>query len=180
MGNVEQNITNILGTTHLSCPKCGAVSGAIRVMPCSSQHCENKFCDLCHPDCRWIDLHHGETVRFDSGKGEGPFCKICMSEQMKEMSLEQRERMEEMALKRRSRQRLEALEEQGSELFNARLFSIGITVLLGIIVYLDYHVIPSDYVCSLCIAIPTFFSWRWFLLIKTRYHRNIVAYHLDV
>ena len=160
MGNVEQNITNVFDSSHLSCPECGVVSSVISVMLCSTKNCNNQFCDLCHPDCRWIDLTNGYVGRFDSGDGVGPFCELCMSEQMEEMDLEL------------------MFWRQGKKLFNARLFAIGITVLLGIVVYFNLTLIPSNYICSLVIAIPTFISWMRLFLNKSRYNR--IALYLEV
>jgi hypothetical protein len=74
MGDVQQNITKIQQSGN-SCPSCGT-SGNIRLMICRSINCESKFCDLCHPISRYFE---GDAIRFDSGKGEGPFCKGCMA-----------------------------------------------------------------------------------------------------
>jgi hypothetical protein len=58
---------------NAECPSCSA-SNAIVLMKCQETHCENKFCNLCHPKCRYSE---GSFLRFDSGEGLGPFCKEC-------------------------------------------------------------------------------------------------------
>jgi len=58
---------------NAECPSCSA-SNAIVLMKCQETHCENKFCNLCHPKCRYSE---GSFLRFDSGEGLGPFCKGC-------------------------------------------------------------------------------------------------------
>ena len=98
MGNVEQKITHISDTSPPSCPECGVVSGVIRVIPCSDEYCDNRFCDLCHPDCRYIDFTpstYGRDFdgyitlgRFDSGEGVGAICELCINEIMEDAESE--------------------------------------------------------------------------------------------
>ena len=56
---------------------------------------------------------------------------------------------------------------------NARLFAIKITVLWGIMGYLDYTVIPSIDFFSRMLAIPFFVSWMLYLLNNKRYNRIV-------
>ena len=101
MGDVQQNITTIHQSDN-SCPSCGT-SGNIRIMVCKTTDCGNKFCDFCHPDCRFriisskrqaqYRMGHAyqftpktERYRFDSNEGDGPCCEECIaSERKKEM-----------------------------------------------------------------------------------------------
>jgi len=57
---------------NAECPSCSASN--VRVMKCHEVNCEIRFCELCHPKCRYSE---GRFLRFDSGEGLGPFCKGC-------------------------------------------------------------------------------------------------------
>ena len=97
MGDVQQNITNV--QQHISssntCPRCEAIN--VRVVSCSMPHCDNQFCELCHPLCRWTPEGVG---RLDSGLGKGPFCGLCMEVQVEQWENEELEeqKLREMSL----------------------------------------------------------------------------------
>ena len=89
-----------------TCPSCGA-SGNIRVMKCQEVACGNRFCDLCHPNCRLRDSRQG-VLRFDSGLGSGPYCNTCLTatikvEREKQQRIE-RENREANEIRRRAEQ----------------------------------------------------------------------------
>ena len=79
MGDIQQNITNV--EQHMSpgiiCPRCDATN--VRIMRCSTQDCNNDFCELCHPICKWTEYG---ADRFDCDYGRGPFCGYCMDRQI--------------------------------------------------------------------------------------------------
>ena len=70
MGDVQQNILKT------ECPSCSASN--VKVMKCQDEQCTSiQFCELCHINCRYSS---GGVLRFDSGKGSGPFCSVCILE----------------------------------------------------------------------------------------------------
>ena len=86
MGDVQQNITNVqqhISSTNI-CPRCEAIN--VRVVRCSMPKCDNQFCELCHPFCRWTPDGVG---RLDSGLGKGPFCGLCMEVQLEQWENEE-------------------------------------------------------------------------------------------
>ena len=89
MGGIHQNITNT------TCPSCEASN--VRVMKCQESNCDNRFCELCHPNCRYSDE---KGLRFDSGAGSGPFCSPCMSNKFVELERKRQERLEKEKLER--------------------------------------------------------------------------------
>ena len=95
------NITDsvVLGDVHQNmgaeCPSCSASN--VRVMKCQEKQCSTRFCELCHADCRYSG---GSLLRFDSGKGLGPFCSECLA-----VKLAALEKEREKALKIRTLQR---------------------------------------------------------------------------
>ena len=88
-------------------------------MKCQEIQCGKRFCELCHPECRYSK---GNSFRFDSGKGLGPFCRKCITAKRKEeeraervvreRAEKERKREEE---KRREREYLEGVERAKKE-----------------------------------------------------------------
>lgn len=103
---------------NAECPNCN--SSNVRVMKCQQNNCDKKFCELCHPKCRFSN---GHFFKFDSGEGLGPFCEECgtakftnweeaeRQERDKELE-EQRERDRETREKRRREERDERKREE--------------------------------------------------------------------
>ena len=73
MGDVHQNIGG------KECPGCSAYN--VRIMNCKENECTSiQFCELCNTNSRWED---GVRLRFNSGKGTGPFCSGCLEDKEK-------------------------------------------------------------------------------------------------
>jgi hypothetical protein len=173
MGDVQQNITTNLNITnnpkdaspHLSCPECGIVGGVVSLIPCSDESCHNKFCNFCHPECRWTTIVRdpyessgvgsikANTARFDSGEGLGPFCKHCMNEQMV--------RWEEKHY----------YWWQGKKLSETFRYAIGCTVFLVIIALFWGGEGAAIW------AIPTAVTWMFYFKNKTQY--DTMTLHLE-
>ena len=102
---------------NAECPNCN--SSNVRVMKCQENNCDKKFCELCHPKCRYSN---GHFFKFDSGEGLH-FCEECgtvkftnweeaeRQERDKELE-EQRERDRETREKRRREERDERKREE--------------------------------------------------------------------
>jgi hypothetical protein len=71
-------------------------------MKCQEIQCGKRFCELCHPECRYSK---GSSFRFDSGKGLGPFCSKCIrgKRDTEEREREQKEREREQVARVRER-----------------------------------------------------------------------------
>jgi hypothetical protein len=111
MGDVNQHVLNA------ECPSCSTSN--VKVMKCQEIQCGKRFCELCHPECRYSK---GNSFCFDSGKGLGPFCRKCITAKRKEeeraervvreKAEKERKREEE---KRREREYLEGVERAKKE-----------------------------------------------------------------
>ncbi len=151
MGDVQQNITNV--QQHISssntCPRCEAIN--VRVVSCSMPHCDNQFCELCHPLCRWTPEGVG---RLDSGLGKGPFCGLCMEVQVEQW---ENEELLEQKLREMSVDRITAiiglilvgilfvlLPSQAS--FPFRNFCLGIFALIELVMFAKFLVTRRAYV----------------------------------
>ena len=94
MGDVNQHVLNA------ECPSCSTSN--VKVMKCQEIQCGKRFCELCHPECRYSK---GSSFRFDSGKGLGPFCSKCIrgKRDTEEREREQKEREREQVARVRER-----------------------------------------------------------------------------
>jgi len=107
MGDVQQNILKID-----ECPNCSATN--VKVLKCQDKRCTTiKFCELCHLNCRY---EMGNVLRFDSGRGAGPFCSECLSVKIfahgERLERERLERIEMEELKQIEKERLEQIENE--------------------------------------------------------------------
>jgi len=109
---------------NAECPSCSASN--VRVMKCHEVNCEKRFCELCHPKCRYLE---GSFLRFDSGEGLGSFCKGCGTIKFTAWKIiQERLRSEREAIERQEiltrrlsvKQRQERLAKEAKEIIRKR------------------------------------------------------------
>jgi hypothetical protein len=75
MGNIEQNFTTVNESKSITCPVCKTEN--VRIMLCVSKACQKRFCEICHPNCKYTDTG---IYRYNSGVGYGPCCYQCLKD----------------------------------------------------------------------------------------------------
>ena len=149
MGDVKHSVTNVHQNVAdgLACNRCQSQN--VRIMSCSTTDCSNQFCELCHPECRW-SLHG--VSRFDSGRGKGPYCGLCMDKHLRQW-----EHREEISRLRKLMQ-----EARTSAIIGAVVFFITYIVLLIYNPVLGMLALPIMIIFEIGLIIQFAYSWWYF------------------